>query len=295
MLTGKRYIICRNSEGIEILIGEKETNPFALLSAEGLYTINNRVATTENTMMDGATYHGSTAKMRNIILTIANKPPYPGNRELLDAVFKEADAGTLIFHEDGGTEKTIDYYVESVESDGEPNSFKHVISLLCPDPFFYAPNDVIVLLANWEGLFEFEHEFVAAGEEFGRQSNIRMAEIINTNMVDRVGMTIRVLSYGPVTNPSIAIAETGEEIQVGSSAKPFNMVSGDVLEITTETGNKHVYFTHNGTTQEINHYLTDNSVFLQLRRGSNHIGYEADSGAKYMSVEIIYRLKFARA
>lgn len=294
-MDGRRYIICKNKEGAEIRIGEKGFAPFVLMQADGVYAISNNVATTENTMMDGATYHSSIANMRNIVLTIASMSPYPRNRDILNEVFKEGDAGTLYFHEDGGQDKIIDYYVESIDSDGAPASVIHTISLLCPDPFFYAPTDTVEMLAEWEGLFEFEHEFVEEGEELGRKSDVRMITIYNQNLVNRVGMKITITCTGAAVNPFLSIVETNERIQIGSSTRPFTLVNGDELVITTETGNKHVWLTHDGRKEEVNYRLTEDSTFLQLRRGTNTIGYGATSGDEYMIIKIGYRMKYARA
>lgn len=294
-MDGRRYIICKNKEGAEIWIGEKGFAPFVLMQADGVYTVDNHVATTANTMMDGSTYHSSIANMRNIVLTIANMSPYPYNRDILNEVFKEGDPGTLFFHEDGGQDKVIDYYVESIESDGTPASVIHTISLLCPDPFFYAPTDTTVMLAEWKGLFEFLHEFVEEGEELGVKSDVRMVEIMNRNLVNRVGMKITITCTGAAVNPFLSIVETNERIQIGSDARPFTLVNGDELVITTETGDKHVWLTHDGRREEVNYHLTEDSTFLQLRRGTNTIGYGATSGDEYMIIKIEYRMKFARA
>ena len=72
------------------------------------------------------------------------------------------------------------------------------------------------------------------------------------------------------------------------------MQTGDVVTITTATGNKHVTLTRNGVTTEINHYLTEDSVFIQLMRGENSIGYDASSGEDSLLVDLSYQLKYAR-
>ena len=73
------------------------------------------------------------------------------------------------------------------------------------------------------------------------------------------------------------------------------MTAGDVLTITTADNDKHVYLTHDGVTTEVNEYLTEDSVFIQLMRGDNDIGYSADAGEDNMVVEITYRLKYRSA
>ena len=75
----------------------------------------------------------------------------------------------------------------------------------------------------------------------------------------------------------------------------MNLVSGDQVLITTSDNNKQVYLIHEGVTTPINEFLTEDSVFIQLMRGVNSIGYDADSGVDNMVVQITYRLKFAGA
>ena len=78
---------------------------------------------------------------------------------------------------------------------------------------------------------------------------------------------------------------------------PFTMSSGDRLQITTGTGNKHLYYTDvaTGTERDISQYLTEDSEFVQLGRGDNTIGYDAESGAGNMTITITYRLRYAGA
>ena len=100
---------------------------------------------------------------------------------------------------------------------------------------------------------------------------------------------------GAVTNPSITHIETNSSIHIGHEGKPFSMVAGDIVTITTATGNKHVTLTHDGVTSEINHYLTEDSVFIQLMRGSNSFGFGADSGVNNLTITLEYTYKYARA
>ena len=100
---------------------------------------------------------------------------------------------------------------------------------------------------------------------------------------------------GAVTNPSITHIETNSSIHIGHEGKPFSMVAGDIVTITTATGNKHVTLTHDGVTSEINHCLTEDSVFIQLMRGSNSFGFGADSGVNNLTITLEYTYKYARA
>lgn len=289
-----RSITCSNSDGVSLTFAEKGMTPFLLVDAEGCYYVQNNVTISENTMSDGGAYQGSIAKVRNIVLTLRDLQNHVHNRNLLDALFKSGEAGTLIFREEEN-ERQISYYVESVNSTGQYGARTYTVSLLCPDPFFYALQDVSVFMAAWVPNFEFVHEFISSGEEIGYRDLQRSQNIDNQNAADNIGMTITITVNGNVTNPSVTRVESNETITVGTENKPLNMVAGDVLTITTADNDKHVYLTSDGVTTEINEYLTEDSVFIQLMRGSNNIGYSAASGESNMVVELTYRLKYQSA
>ena len=289
-----RSITCSNDDGFSITFGEKGLTPFLLVNAEGAYFADNKVTISENTMTDGGAYQGSIAKVRNIVLTLKDLTNHVYNRNLIDALFKSGLPGTLIFKEDEN-ERQIKYYVESIDSTGESGARTYTVSLLCPDPFFYAMGDVVVYLAAWMGNFTFPHDFLVAREEFGYRSNQRSQNIQNEQAENGIGMVITISAAGAVQNPSVIRVESNEAIQIGTASHPFTMGAGDTITITTSDNDKHVYFTHNGITAEINQYITEDSVFIQLMRGNNNIGYAADVGVDQMSVRISYRLKYASA
>lgn len=294
-MAADRVIKCTNRDGIFMKFTERDKTPFIIKSIDGIYDAINNVHVSENTMIDGAQYQGSTVKYRNIILTLKDDSNYPEDRNMLNQLFKDGEPGTLEFSENGKNQRVIDYYVEEVTSTGAFDVRYHTISLICPDPFFYDPTNTSVYMASWVSNFEFEFEDEGDGFEFGYQSAERIQNIVNDYAENNIGMTIRISCSGPVVNPSIIRVESDTHITIGSTAKSFTTQVGDIVTITTGTGNKHVYLTRNGVTTEINEYLTEDSEFIQLMRGNNNIGYSAESGEEYMTVEISYRFKHARA
>lgn len=289
-----RTITCRNDDGYELTFGETGFDPFLLETCDGCYSVKNNVTMSDNTMLDGATYQGSVAAKRNIVLGLRDRENYTDNRNTLNKLFKSASPGTLIYR-DGINERTIAYYVESINSDGLDRPRRYTVSLLCDDPFFYALDDVEVMMASWEKAFEFQHQFLATKEELGYRSAVRSQEIYNENATDEIGLTITIECTGAVENPKITHVESGESITVGSTAHPFVLESGDVLVITTQTNNKHVKLTSGGVTTEVNEYLTEDSEFIQLQRGYNNIGYSASSGESNMAITLSYRMRYASA
>lgn len=288
-----RKITCSNEDNMSVIFAEDSFAPFLLESCDGIYSVENNVSLSENTMTDGATYQGSVTKMRNIVLTLRDRPKssHRENRTLLYNLFKPKSKGVFKYEEEDEV-RTIDYYVESLNIDGAMSARQATVSLLCPDPFFVDSSDLVVNMSGWSSQWKFQHAFVDGGEPFGVRVNEKLKTIENTSAADYIGMTITITILGPVTNPSITHIENGEMIKVGTESNPLELVLGDRIIITTGTNNKHVYLERGGVRTEINEYLDEESEFMQLMRGSNTIGYAADNGEDYMAVEVMYRYKY---
>ena len=285
----KRTITCTNEDNISVIFG-RSFSPFVLTDADGIYGVENDVNTSANTMTDGSTYQGTTVKMRNIVLTMHDKDDHQTNRDLLYNLFKPKSYGTLTYKE-GTVEREIKYQVEEIQIE-QGRSAKATVSLLCPDPFFTGLKDIVVSMAAWSAEFEWIHEFVDGGEEFGKRMDSRLETIDNRAAADNIGITITINANGAVKNPSVTHVENNQHITLGTTAVPFNMIFGDQVTITTETNNKHVYLERGGVKTEINEYLTEDSEFIQLMHGKNSIGYAADEGVDYMTVSIKFRYRY---
>ena len=287
-----RSIICTNENNVSLTLTDA-FSPWLLESCEGIYEVRNNVSTSENTMTSGSTYQGSTTSMRNIVLTLRDRPEtdHLAARSMLYTLFKPGSPGVFTYIEDE-ISRTIKYYVESVYVDAVKRSRRAQISLLCPDPFFEDLTDISVQMSAWVPRWEFRHEFLAAGEEMGYRSAERLKTIDNTSAADGIGITITVDCTGPVVSPSISLVETGESISVGTPTNPLELRAGDRVIITTHTTNKHVYLVRDGVKTEINSYLTEDSVFLKLMSRENTFGYSAASGEGYMTVTISFRYRY---
>lgn len=287
-----RTITCINNDNLSAVFGWN-TSPFILEDCDGVYEVSNNVSTSDNTMTDGATYLGTVTKLRNIVLTLRDRPgaDHRENRTLLYNLFKPKSAGTFIYEEDD-VERQIEYYVESVSIDGTTRARQATVSLICPDPFFVDPDEITVVLAGWDAQFEFEHEFVDGGEELGVRVQELSKTIDNTSAAENIGLTITIEAEGEVTTPTVTHVEQEESITVGTDDMPFAMSRGDQIVITTGTNNKHVYSIVDGVQTEINEYLTEDSEFFQLMSGENTIGFSAVSGEDNMIVTVSYQYRY---
>lgn len=286
-----KRIVCKNEDNIQIEFSYDEEAEFFLISCDGIYSVSNNVATSENTMTDGSTYQGSTVKQKNIVITAEIDSDYQLRRDFLYKTFKPESLGTFYYYENEEQRK-IDYRVEGMEIDEKGVCRNAVISLICTDPFFEDLEDTTIMMAGWEPCFEFEHEFTDELEEFG----IRVAELVkkieNHSAANYIGIEVIIEALGAVRNPVLYHMEQNIHIQIGTSEIPFDMELGDVVRITTGTNKKNVYLEKDGVTTKINGYLEEESEFIQLIRGSNTLIYDADQGVDYMNVEIRYRFRY---
>ena len=286
-----RKITCENGE-YKIIFGEDSFSPFLLASVDGIYSVKNNLVVSKNAMSDGGTFQGSTAEIRNIVLKVMVEPLHiwrQDSRDILYQLFSKDSFGTFIYEENGKRRKTK-YRVESItQSEWKKRLF--TISLICEDPFFYGMSPVKYELGTYDGAFEFIHEFITDGEELGTRSNETIATIKNNLGTDGIGLNFKIQCVGNVVNPEVVKIETNERLSLGTSSLPLSLSFGDILEITTSTNNKHVYL--NG--EEINQYLTEDAEFIQLSRGVNSIGYNAESGSENMQVTITYTPQYEGA
>lgn len=285
-----RIIKCKNEDGEEITFNEREFNPFILASAEGIYDSTYTVNTTANTVIDGSEYQGSVMEARNIILTLMEKDNFDVNRELIDTIFIKGSVGVMTVVDASHT-RTIEYYVESVTTTATPQVRTTTISLICPDPYFYDPNQMSIAISNIVPDFEFIHEFLEEKEEIGHYTGAGLGIIWNESAEKSLGCTMVLRAYGDVVNPRITKVETQEFLQLGAEGHPYTMHYGDVVTFVTTVGKKNAYY----GTQQINQYLHNDSTFFQLTRGVNSIGFDAESGADYLALRIMYRYKYMRA
>ena len=285
-----RYITCTNEDNVSCKFGSS-FSPFLLTAVDGMYKVGINISTSDSNLIDGVIYQGSKMSSRNIVLTIRDKENHKDNRELLYRLFKPNSKGVLRYYENDDIKK-INYYVESVDVTGNYSSRQATVSLICTDPFFYDNEETIKYLAEWHGNFEFEHQFISNKEEIGYRSLVKNLNIQNLTPRNDIGLNIEITSIGTAKNLKIIHNEQNKTISIGTDEKEFNMMAGDVVNIITEKGNKNIILTRENVVTNINNYLSEDSEFIQLGVGDNHIGYDASEGVSNLSFKIAYAFKY---
>lgn len=284
-------IFTNTSDNVELIVDD--VCPGILIeSIEGIYAFTGEVLTSPYSQTNGDRYKNSRVLKRNIVVMGKIFDDFWENRQLMYRVFRTGSLGKFCYTEPDRSNRYADYYVESVEIDQDPFRGQYQISLICPDPFFYAADAEHVDLASWVSDFEFIHEFVAEGEEIGHRETSMIKEIQNLNGVDGIGMKIVLTASGSVTNPYVYSYDTGDQIKIGTEANPYTLTSTKRVEIDTTTGKKNIVQIENNIETRINEYLDPESTFFQLGAGVNTIGYNAAEGSAFLNVHIEYKMRF---
>ena len=259
---------------------------------DGIYAFTGEVLTSPYSQTNGDRYKSSRAVKRNIVVEGKIYDDFWNNRQLMYRVFRLGSTGEFCYTEPDQSNRYAEYYVESVEIDQDPYRGQFQISLICPDPFFYAEDSERIDLASWLSDFIFQHEFVAEGETLGHRESSMIQEIQNLNGVDGIGVKVVMTASGDVVNPYVYLYETGERITIGTTSNPYTLGSSKRVEIDTTTGKKNIVQISNNVQTRINEYLDPNSTFFQLGPGINTIGYNAASGATFLNVHVEYKMRY---
>ena len=84
-------------------------------------------------------------------------------------------------------------------------------------------------------------------------------------------------------NPTVYNADTGEYMQIQGE-----ILNGDIVTITTKTGNKTVMLEREGVTTNIINRLVSGSTWLTLYEGENNFYLRASEGLTNLKVKIIH-------
>ena len=178
--------------------------------------------------------------------------------------------------------KNISVYAEGIVKTCEVENFEKLtngqISILCPDIYWYSTETQIAEYSRVRGAFHFIYPDNDETFPIGTYNTQDMMTINNNG--DEVGFTLEI-SGGPAKNPTIYNALTDEYMQISGDIQ-----KGDIITITTKTGNKTVLLEREGN---IINRLVSGSTWLNLKAGENKFYVRASNGLNNIKVRLIHR------
>lgn len=273
-----KQIVCENQQGQKITF-TYDGYPLRLAETDGFSSAEYTVLTSQNSGQDGENYNGSQANKRNPIITVNVLADYQTQGDHLRSFFQPRSWGTIYAY-DGGDGRKAAYQVEKINIAESGAVRDAIISLICPDPKFYALDDQLTQLAVWQGKITFPlriHPPFTVTEKV----NTLIGNVHNDSAVP-MGLTVKLTASGEVVNPSLYDVNRYELMQINTT-----MHAGDKIVITTGDGNKRVKLISGGVTSNINNLMAYPPKWLKAYQGDNLFRYNADSGIDSLSVSIL--------
>ena len=144
------------NESLKLELSNPTPSGLIVTNIEGIGSIQATINTTDMATADGAWFNSARANTRNIVchLMPMDEPSVEENRHKIYRYFPVKKKLKLTFDTDTIT-SVIEGYVETIESDIFSDKESVTVSILCPDPLFYAEGGSEDAFAGIENEFEF--------------------------------------------------------------------------------------------------------------------------------------------
>ena len=273
-------LILQNENGEQIDM-TATANRYMTSKISGLHPPPGTVSTSSYAGMDGSYLNNAFIEKRNVVIPFEMRGfDVELRRHELYRVVKPSRYIKIYY-----STKNISVYAEGIVETCEMENFEKLtngqISILCPDIYWYSTETQIAEYSRVRGAFHFVCPDNDEPFPIGMYNTQDMMTINNSG--DEVGFTLKI-SGGPAKNPTIYNALTDEYMQIVGDIQ-----KGDVITITTKTGNKTVLLEREGVVTNIINRLVSGSTWLNLKAGENKFYVRASDGLNNIKVRLIHR------
>lgn len=292
-----------NSLGEALVIDLKNpsTSGFFIRSINGLGPLKNTINISESLYGDGGYFNSARRNIRNILIDLGFYNDYSDSIELIRnksyRFFQTKEEITFEIDTDSRT-GVITGYVESNEPDIFSKDEGSQISVLCPEPFFYEKEMVETLYSGTSNNFQFPYENADLSTnltEFGTIFINTQASVFYTGDVP-TGIYMTISFFGTVTGLAIHNLTTGQDMLINSTVIAAitggAIQSGDVIYISTVTGNKYIYLVRAGISYNILNALGTSTQWIIIKKGDNVITYTATTGLSNINMLINHSILY---
>lgn len=265
----------------EILELTQNECDFQVVSVTGLNPVNAQINRSTIAGLDGAKFNSSKLEERNIVITLRLNGDVTANRIKLYRYFNTKQ-WCKIYYKNSSRDVYIEGYIETCEVDLFSNSEIMQISIICPNPYFKALEEIIDDISKIIALFEFPFSI----EDPIPFSEIDLSKITNVqnNSEIETGVIIEVEFLKNINKLLIRNTDTGQTMTFNYAFK-----DGDFLTIDTNKGSKSLKLVRNAEEINIFSALSKTSEFIQLQVGDNYFSYLADDGENDDGASITFR------
>lgn len=231
-----------------------DESKYQVMEITGLSSPGASVNTTAIYGMAGGVFNSSHVENRAITITLKVNGYNDDNRMALYNYFPTGERVRFWFSTDAFSAEYvyIDGYVEKLECNAFTNKVIAQISIVCPFPYFRAQTPTTRASAT-------SHSFTYNGSvECG-------AEFV----------------FSIITNTSTFGAADGNGNVMKLAAYTGYFQAGDTVRINTKQGEKSAVLIHNSNTTNVIKWLTSDSIFLNIKQGTNSFSVIDESVCRF--------------
>ncbi len=276
-------LILENESGQQIDLSQT-ANRFLFSKIEGLNPPAGTISTSSYAGMDGRYLNNAFIEKRNVVIPFEMRGfDVEKRRHELYKVVKPSRYIKIYY-----STKNISVYAEGIVENCEMENFEQLtkgqISILCPDIYWYSTTSQMAYYSQITGGFTFPFPTENNPQPFtlGKYNTQNIMEIVNDG--DETGFTLEIEAIADASSPTLYNADTDEYLQITG-----DLQAGDIITITTKTGNKTVTLERAGATTNIINRLVSGSTWLTLRTGENKFYLRASGGISKLKVRLIHR------
>lgn len=253
-------------------------NPnYTVFKIEGLNPPHATINSSVNTTTDGSSINSVRLESRNLVIYMTVNGDVEANRINLYKYFPVKKKVKIFFNNESRN-VYIEGNVELIECDLFTSRQVAQISLICPQPYFKAVNELTSIFSDVSPLFSFPFSVAETGVEISAITTNQRKSIVNAGDIE-TGAIIKLFAIGTVVNPILYDVLKRTHLKLN-----FTMLPSDTIIINTNVGEKSIELIRDGVTYNALGYMLPDSTWFTLEAGDNVFTYDADSGNSNLQI-----------
>lgn len=281
-----------NSLNKSIKLSKTDYSSNIILEEADLGSVQGSHKTYKGINQIGETHQGTTINTRSVSIIgwIVGETEYQlqYHRNNLNLFINPLQPLTLLFKKYSLTvypDSSVKYSTDYKENNEVMCKF--MIQGTCTFPLFQDSESEKISVANTESKFMFP---LCIPQDTGIQMGVRtpsLIALVSNKGAIPTGFTLIFKALGKVKNPSLTNIDTQEVFKINKE-----MVSGEVIVINMNDGEKSIKGFLNGVEKNYFRYKDFNSSWLKLNLGDNLFRYNADTNLSALEVEILHNNQY---
>ncbi|MCQ2978207.1 MAG: phage tail family protein [Clostridia bacterium] len=267
----------------QILTLTQNESQFQVYNIQGLNPPNAAINFSKVAGLDGSRFNSAKLEERNIVIYIKLNGDIEANRLYLYTFFNTKE-WCKFYYKNGSRDVYIEGYVETAECDLFTNNEIMQISIICPNPYFKAMQEIVDDISK--ALAAFVFPFSINQNEPIAFSTIDTSKVTNVynDSESETGVIIEIDVLGNVNTIMITNISSGETFKLS-----YSFMENDKVIIDTNVGEKSITLIRNGIKYNIFAAINKGSNFFQLSIGDNWFSYLVDDGDNDNLIHIAFK------